>query len=137
MNTALIGQLTSIPDASLVLQDLLSEFPQLFENRTVELISAVTGGGSSSAIVALSQYLSNPASSKTSCDRQILNDLDVILMNSLHPPLGCAEENYKFEPKTIGSSAQVLINLERQNSIELVQVKGHYLFLCLKFSSFF
>ena len=137
LNTALIGQLTSIPDASLVLQDLLSEFPQLFENRTVELISAVTGGGSSSAIVALSQYLSNPASSKTSCDRQILNDLDVILMNSLHPPLGCAEENYKFEPKTIGSSAQVLINLERQNSIELVQVKGHYLFLCLKFSSFF
>ena len=122
LNTALIGQLTSLPQASSssILQDFLAEFPQLFENRTVELISSVLGGSSGSAVVALAQYLSNPNSSK-SCDRSLLNDLDVILLNLLHPPLGCDEETYKFEPKAIAAAAQIMVNLKRQSPSELIQ----------------
>lgn len=123
LNTALIGTLTSLLDASMILQDVLAEFPQLFENRTVELISAVLNGGSPSSIVALSQYLSNPTTSiSSSCDRQLLNSLDAILLNLLHPPLGSQEETYKFEPKAIEAAAQILINIKRQNPVELVQV---------------
>lgn len=121
LNTALIGQLTALPEASLILQDLLAEFPQLFENRTVELISAVLTGSSGSAVLALSQYLSNPNSSK-SCDSALLNDLDVILLNLLHPPLGSDEAVYKFDPKAIAAAAQILINLKRQSPSELIQV---------------
>lgn len=123
LNTALIGRLTGLPSASLILQDLLAEFPQLFENRTVELISAVITGSASStsSVVALSQYLSNPNSSK-SCDSVLLNDLDVILLNLLHPPLGSDENSYKFDPKAIGAAAQILINLKRQSPSELIQV---------------
>lgn len=122
LNTALIGQLTALPEAasSSILQDLLAEFPQLFENRTVELISAVLNGSSGSAVVALAQYLSNPNSSK-SCDRSLLNDLDVILLNLLHPPLGTEESVYKFEPKAIAAAAQILINLKRQSYSDLIQ----------------
>lgn len=121
LNTGLIGQLTALPSASLILQDLLAEFPQLFENRTVELISAVISGSSTSPVVALSQYLSNPNSSK-SCDASLLNDLDVILLNLLHPPLGSDEVAYTFDPKAIGAAAQILINLKRQSPSELIQV---------------
>lgn len=122
LDTALIGQLTALPEAasSSILQDLLAEFPQLFENRTVELITAVLGGSSGSAVVALAQYLSNPNSSK-SCDRSLLNDLDVILLNLLHPPLGTEEPSYKFEPKAIAAAAQILINLKRHSPSELIQ----------------
>ena len=129
LNTALIGQLTATPEvsSSVILQDLLTEFPQLFENRTVELISAVLGGSSGSAVVALAQYLANPNSSK-SCDRSLLNDLDVILLNLLHPPLGSEDESYKFEPKAIAAAAQIMINLKRQSSSELIQVR---LYLCV------
>ena len=121
LNTALIGQLATLPEASLILQDLLAEFPQLFENRTVELISAVISGASTSSVVALSQYLSNPNSSK-SCDPSLLNDLDVILLNLLHPPLGSDEQVYKFDPKAIGAAAQIIVNLKRQSPSELIQV---------------
>lgn len=121
LNTALIGQLTALPEASLILQDILAEFPQLFENRTVELISAVLAGSSGSAVLALSQYLANPNSSK-SCDSALLNDLDVILLNLLHPPLGSDEAAYKFDPKAIAAAAQILINLKRQSTSELIQV---------------
>lgn len=123
LNTALIGQLTSLPAASTILQDLLAEFPQLFENRTVELIGAVLGGSSSSGAVALAQYLCNPNSSK-SCDRGLLEDLDVILLNLLHPPLGSNEETYNFDPKAIGAAAQILITLKRQSIPELTQVSS-------------
>lgn len=123
LNTALIGQLTAFPEASssLILQDLLAEFPQLFENRTVELISSVLSGSSGSAVVALAQYLSNPNSSK-SCDKSLLNDLDVILLNLLHPPLGTEEKSFKFESKAISAAAQIMIILKPQSSSELIQV---------------
>lgn len=131
LNTALIGQLTLIPEASLILQDLLTEFPQLFENRTVELIGSVlhskrTGSAlNSSSVVALSQYLSNQNSSFKSCDPSLLNELDPILLGLLHPPLGTEDteefSSSKFDPKAIGTSAQIIVNLHRQSPAELIQ----------------
>ena len=131
LNTALIGQLTLLPEASLILQDLLTEFPQLFENRTVELIGNViqskkTGSAlNSSSIVALSQYLSNQNSSLKSCDSSLLNELDPILLGLLHPPLGTEDteefSSSKFDPKAIGASAQIIVNLHRQSPAELIQ----------------
>lgn len=127
LNTALIGQLTIMPEATMILQVLLEKFPNLFENRSVELVSAVVEVGSTSSVVALSQYLSNPttSTSPSSCDPKLWNELDVILLNLLHPPLGTDDSTYKFEPKAIGAAAQILINFKRQNPSELVQVKNY------------
>jgi hypothetical protein len=137
INSALIGQLTFLNDpasdgtTALLLQNLLLEFPQMFENRTVELVSAVIRNPSASNLASLSQYLSSGIKSKTSSskstsiDPEMLVKLDETLSTQLHPPLGDSsrdDQQTVFEPKISASAAQVTLNLNRQGPAELIQV---------------
>lgn len=129
LNTSLIGQLVIIPSAAPILQDILTDFPQLFANRTSELISnVISSNGSTPSLVSLSQYLSSSSDGVLkaikACEHSILSDLDVILFKLLHPPVGCVDGNVNvFDPKASAASAQIILSLKRQDPSELIQVK--------------
>jgi len=97
------------------LQDILAEFPQMFANRTEELMAAVmNSGGDAATLNALAAYT---ASSKIRPEMRITDKLTALL-NSI---IEGAEQDALFIPKRVAAATLISVHLGLHNLPSLIQ----------------
>lgn len=131
VNAGLVGELTrlrsdasaaALPLASL-LQDLLADFPQLFSDRTGELVQSVLDThGATESLVALAQYAS-ASPSVSYGDPAALVRLEMLLVRRVHP-VGSDDAEGDFVPRATAAAALILVQLRQRDLSGLIQVSG-------------
>lgn len=107
--------MSSDPTAALLLQDILTEFPHLFANRTAELVGAALKEPTAAHLKALAQYTVKNQNGNVAGDSQA-RDLERVLLEIIHPPIGKKGACLK----SASSAAQILLQLTNTN--ELIEV---------------
>lgn len=120
LNSELIGALSAMDSAAQLLGDYLAEFPQLFANRTGELIEAVLRDPSNQAhLLSLAQYSGRKGNTSTT-NTTTTTELESLLLEMIHPPIGSTKI---ASCKSVAYATQITLQLCQVPIGELIEVK--------------